>query len=154
MNTKVKKLMALFTVAMVLAIAGTALAYGGRKHHGRGDGNWFPMGPGQAFPPGQCQQYQGHPGFRGVPAPHMNRNFDIPQDIRDKQVEADKLRIDLRAELSKPQIDKAKALEIWKKHRALRNEISEWFFTQRLETMSNRPTAPQPGTPTPQTQPQ
>ncbi len=77
------------------------------------------------------------------------RNADIPQAIRDKQVEADKLRIDLRAELSRPEIDQAKALEVWKQHRALRNEIAEWFFTKRLERMASRPneTMPAPAKP-------
>ncbi len=75
--------------------------------------------------------------YRGGP------RFEAPQAILDKQVEADKLRIDLQAEMNKPQIDRAKVLEIWKKHHVLRGEIAEWFFTQQLEWMGNRPFAPQ-----------
>lgn len=146
-KTSMRKYLALFTVALVLATTGTALAYGGRMHHGYGGGNQPYMQRGGEYGP-WCQPQFGHrgggprygqPGFGNAPAPYMNWNVEIPQVIRDKQVEADKLRIDLGAELNKPQVDKAKALEIWKKHRALRGEISEWFFTQRLEQMTNRP---------------
>ena len=58
--------------------------------------------------------------------------------------EAEKLMIDLRSEMTKPQVDKAKALGIWKQHRALRNDIAEWFFAQNLEWAANRPVPAQP----------
>ena len=156
MKKSTRKWMALFTVAAVLAISGSAFAYGGKHHYGKSYGYvpaWGPGGtpcPGWHQGPGYGRMQPGGPRFDGPTPPH-ERNVDIPQAIRDKQVEADKLRIDLRAELSKPQIDKAKALETWKKHRALRDEIAEWFFTQRMEWLANRPNEAAPTPPKPTT---
>lgn len=143
-----KKVLAVLTVVAVLSLAGSAMAYEGR-HHGRGPGsgqNWQQGG-------GPCWQGDGHRWHRGPgprdggfdrmgPGAHRNWNADVPENIRNKMVEAEKLMIDLRDEMSKPQIDKARALEVWKQHRALRNDISEWFFTQRLEQATNRPATP------------
>lgn len=160
-----KRMIATLTVVAVLAIAGSAIAYGGR-HYGGGAGpgggcacgNAPMTGPGNAYrqdgaPHGrmQLQPPQGEHGRRAKLHGAQNGpgkwNAEMPQNIRDKQVEAEKLAIDLRAEMSKPQIDKAKALEIWKKKQALHGEISEWRFAQRLERAANRPATPAPLTP-------
>lgn len=122
-----KKVLAMLTMVMVLAAAGTALAYGGRHHGGRGYG----MGM-----DGYCYGYgpQGGPARPGERGPAWG--FDVPQNIRDKQAEAQKLMIDLRTEMYKQPVDKDKALELFRKHRALQNELSEWFFTQRLDAIA------------------
>lgn len=145
---RLKKVLAAVTVVIVLSMAGSAMAYGGR-HHGRGPG----YGQGPRWEQGGGYGYQGNghhwqkgPGHRGAwDGPGRgNWNGEVPQNIRDKMVAAEKLMVDLRAEMTRPQVDKAKALELWKQHRAVRGEIAEWFFTQRLEWAANRPAPTQP----------
>lgn len=162
-----KKIAAMLAVVAIMAFSGSAIAYGG-KYHGKGQWGWNHgrqmMGPGgQGFcqgwsgggygpggqgGPGFCQggqwsgqggpkYFKGSGGFKG--GQRFGGNFNIPQEIRDKMTEADKLRIDLRAEMTRDKPDKARALEAWKKHRALRNEIAEWMFNQRLEYALNPP---------------
>jgi hypothetical protein len=63
------------------------------------------------------------------------KGIDVPQEIREKWAEAQKTKIDLRLELEKTTIDRAKALELHAKHRALMQEISDWRFQQRLNSL-------------------
>lgn len=151
-----KKILVLITAIFVLSIAGSAMAYGGRHHGGRHHGGgqnyrqdcyYRQYNPEMGPRSGNTPYQQGAPrGARGGMGP-AGWNIEVPQEIRDKMTEADKLRIDLRAEMYKPQIDRAKATEIWKKHRALRGEISEWFFAQRLELAASQARQVQPVTP-------
>ena len=60
---------------------------------------------------------------------------EVPQEVRDKWAEAQKTAIDLRTELGRKPIDREKALELYAKHRALMQEISEWHFKQRLDAL-------------------
>lgn len=155
-----KKVLAMITVVAVLSLAGSALAYGGGMYHGqhgnRGNGHHHhnqqgfncdlcgqagqSWQSGQKYAPGSQNGGNGpvaNMPCRMMPGGRSNGRWaaDVPQEMRDKMVEAEKLKIDLRAEMSKLQVDKAKAMEIWKKHRALKNEIAEWSFAQRLEQM-------------------
>jgi Spy/CpxP family protein refolding chaperone len=115
-------ILAALAVAMTLAFAASAFAYCGRY----GDG-W---GPGRDD--GGRGLY-GH-GFGG---PWLwDSNADIPQEIRGKMDEARSAMDELRAELSKNPVDKDKALALFRKERDIRNEISEWFFLQRIENIS------------------
>jgi hypothetical protein len=113
-----RKIFALLALVMVLAFAGSAYAYCGN----RGDGGW---GIG-----GSEDRFYGH-GFGG---PWLwSSDADIPLEIRNRMDEARGVMDELRAELSKTSVDKDKALTLFRKGRDIRNEISEWFFTQRLE---------------------
>ena len=105
-----KKVLGIFTVVIVLSLAGSTLAYGapsGEPDKGpgqRGEGkSWRQDGPGHG------------PGWKHAPmAKRWHR--DMPEEIRDKMVAAEKLKIDMRAEMSKPETDKAKAQttsELW-----------------------------------------
>ena len=133
----------------VLALAGSAFAYGGRHHGPRGDNP--PQG---AMGPGGNWEMHGF-GDRG-PGGHFGRDLfaKMPQDIRDKMAESQKIGVDLRMELSKPgsSIDKNKAIELYRKQKALRDEVSEWCFMQRLEMIMNPPAPAAVPTPAPTNQ--
>ena len=62
----------------------------------------------------------------------------VPQEIRDKLTEARKTAIDLRTELGKKPVDRDKALELHAKRRALMQDISDWYFNQRLDALIAR----------------
>jgi len=66
---------------------------------------------------------------------HRMNTPEVPQEIMEKWAEAQKMRIDLRAELGKKPIDREKALELHAKHQNLMQEISAWRFKQRLDTL-------------------
>ena len=143
-----KKLATAAAVIAVVVMAGSAMAYGGR-HYGGGPRGWegYPGDGHHYWQQGGGPRYAPAPGEPRGPGPRDFRsergpNIEIPQEIRDKITEARKLQIDLHAELDKRPLDKAKATEIYKKHRALRNEISEWFFLQRLDDLEKRPAEP------------
>lgn len=60
-------------------------------------------------------------------------NIEIPQEIRDKQAEMQKLSVDMRAEMQKKPIDRAKVEELYKKRVELRNELSGWRMKAKLD---------------------
>ena len=60
---------------------------------------------------------------------------DIPQEIREMRAEARKTAIDLRMELEKNPVDREKAFELHAKCQSLIHEISNWHFTQMLDTL-------------------
>ncbi|MDR0648916.1 MAG: hypothetical protein LBF92_06235 [Synergistaceae bacterium] len=121
MLKKKRMILAALAVAMILAFAGSALAYCGRY----GDGWGLGRDDGRGL--------YGH-GFGG---PWLwDSNASVPQEIRDKADEARDVMDELRAELSKNPVDKDRALALFRKGRDIRNEISEWFFLQRVESIS------------------
>lgn len=128
-----KKTLFAVAVCLILAASGSAVlaeAYGGGyggRHHGMGGYGGMGMGPvaGGFY-------RQGHNGGFGFGAPG---NIELPKEILDKRVEAEKIAIDLRAELSKRPVNRAKALELHKKHQTLRMAISDWWFQQQLDAL-------------------
>lgn len=122
-----KKILVTSAVILAFCLAGSAFAGSGRY---RG---------------GYCWGYDDHPRYMdGLWEERMNasgdwrpyHDFNIPQEISDKREEARKIELDLRDELGKRPVDKARALELYRKHRQLLGEIGEWFFIQRMEQFS------------------
>lgn len=109
--------MVAMVIVMLLAIGSTAEASG--KKHGHGWGHMYD-GWGDRWEWGLY-------------------NTTIPQNIRDKMTESEKLSIDIRNIMTTETIDRAKALETFRKQRALKDEISEWFFTQRIDWLIANP---------------
>ncbi len=60
-------------------------------------------------------------------------NVEIPQEIRDKQTEMQKLSIDMHAEMQKKPIDRAKIEELYKKRVELRDALSGWRMKTKLD---------------------
>jgi hypothetical protein len=60
-------------------------------------------------------------------------NVEIPQEIRDKQVEMQKLSVDMRAEMQKKPVDRAKVEELYKKRVELRDALSGWRMKTKLD---------------------
>ena len=134
----VKKLTALLVVVCVVSSAGAALAYGRREPRP----DFRPEFWGNEF---EGKQFEGRQ-FERPFEPEMRGNFgkcgrhcrpffekEMPENIKSKIVELEKLRIDLRAILSSEKVDKAKALETFEAIQKLENEIKTWKFVTRLE---------------------
>ena len=93
--------------------------------------------------PSQCFNGQGF-GKKGCPRQGMRgprdgqlqpRGMfapDMPQEIRDKEVEAEKLRIDLGNVLSQKPLNKDKAIELNGQIGKLHQEVQAWRFEQKL----------------------
>ena len=129
---------------LVLAVAGGAFAWGGR-----GDRRVAPRETSGQRPPMMQNEMgfkrgmqQGNPRMmREMRCRGMHRGgmmgvrarIEIPQEIRDKQVELMKLSIDMRAEMQKNPIDRPRIEEIYNKSVALRNELDGWRMKQRLD---------------------
>jgi hypothetical protein len=60
-------------------------------------------------------------------------NVEIPQEIQDKQAEMQKLSVEMRAEMQKNPVDRAKVEELHKKRFELRDALSNWRMQQRLD---------------------
>lgn len=71
--------------------------------------------------------------------PHEGRHArfspNMPQEIRAKVVELEKLKIDLDEALTSRPINKTKALEVHAKMLKVRNDISAWRFERKLERL-------------------
>ncbi len=80
-----------------------------------------------------CSTMEGHRFGGGRMG--MWASVEIPQEIRDKQAEMGKLSIDMRNEMGKNPIDRSKIEDLYKKRVELRNELSGWRMTQRLDMM-------------------
>ena len=88
-------------------------------------------GRGQNFS-GRHQAMGGKSSYRGGQR-GMWSNIEIPKEIQDKQAEMGKLSIEMRNEMWKKPIDRAKVEELYKKRTELRNELSEWRMKTRLD---------------------
>jgi hypothetical protein len=119
-----RKVFIAIAVIMALAFAGSAFAH---CRWGEGRIGW---GSVRSQDNGSWDD-----GYGGV-GMHKPRGFDWPQELQDKRAEALKIMGDLRAELSKTPVNRERALALYRKHRAIRNEIGEWFFLQRLDRVS------------------
>ena len=137
----------ILVLAVVLVTAGSAFAYGGRGRQPMGAqgmpnqaGNQMMMQqqmPGQWQAGSQQMQRQGRGGHRmgGGGRMGMWAAIEIPQEIRDKQTEMRKLSIEMRNEMGKNPINRSAIEELYKKRVELRNELSRWRMTQRLDMM-------------------
>jgi hypothetical protein len=115
-----KKIFLALAVISILAFAGSAFAQGGWRHGG---------GFGKSDDLRQERAWGGHGGFEG----RGRQNLDLPQEIRDKLAQAEKIGDELRSELGQTPINKDRALALYRQHRDIKNEVGEWFFLQRLE---------------------
>lgn len=107
-----------------LSMAGTAFAYRGQGFNGQG----FARRGCPAFESRQAWQ-----ASRGGDFAHHAQFFnEMPQEIRDKEVEAQKLRIDLGNVLCKKPLDREKAVELEGQIGKLRQDIRAWRFEQKL----------------------
>jgi len=129
----------LAVLLVIMLMAGIALADERRNREGRERRNREP----------QCTEWQ-NKDWRdfgkwnlcpmragGRRADRMNAR-EIPQEIREKWAEAQKIAIDLRLELGRIPVDRARALELRAQHRAIVNEISDWHFIHRLDLLTTR----------------
>ncbi|MDR3279624.1 MAG: hypothetical protein LBT23_03840 [Synergistaceae bacterium] len=114
-----KKVFAALVVIAALSLAGSAFARGDR-HSGLEDGD----GPGWHWD----KSFDKRGG---------ERDIELPSEIQDKRSEARRLMTELRAELEKRPVDRETAIALFRRHQALRNEISEWFFIERLDNISD-----------------
>ncbi|MDR3254207.1 MAG: hypothetical protein LBT31_01395 [Synergistaceae bacterium] len=116
-NSSAKKIfITLFTVTAI-SFAGSAFARGEWDHGWGGTGDLAPRGE-RSFDERGC-------------------GIEITPEIQEKRTEAKRISSELRAELEKNPVDREKALDLYRKSAALRNEIGEWFFIQRLDKISN-----------------
>ncbi|MDR1472174.1 MAG: hypothetical protein LBS75_06590 [Synergistaceae bacterium] len=125
-----RKIAAALAAAVLIAMASSAAA-SGRTHHRRYGGEWWDGG---GWVPGMMR---GH--ISGGGRPGWRPGGEVPRSIRDKMTASEKLSIDLRDLTSRTVIDRGKVLETFRKRRELRNEIAEWFFTQRLDWLIANP---------------
>ena len=130
-----KKAIGAVTLILVLAAAGSAFAYGGGR--GRGMANPTMAGNNGVYGgPGMMRGMGGGGMMRGRACAGLPQaSVEVPQEIRDKQVEMNKLRIDMQNEISRKPIDRSKIETIQKKHSDLRNELSTWFLKQQLDAI-------------------
>ena len=134
-----KKAIGAAALILVLAAAGSAFAYGGSR--GRGMAGQGMMGDngvcgGSGMMRGMGGRGMMHGGgmmraCTGIPG----TSVEIPQEIRDKQVEMNKLRLDMRNEISRKPIDRSKIEALHRKHSDLRNELKNWRLKQQLDAI-------------------
>ena len=95
----------------------------------------------------RCLGHEGHErpegpqGHEGVGPRHDRRvRFapNMPQEIRDKVVELEKLKIDLDEALTSKPLNKAKAIEVHAKMQTVRNDIAAWRFERKLERLEKK----------------
>ncbi len=130
-----KKGIGAVVLVLVLITAVSAFAHGGWS--GRRMARFGMMGDGCAFSGAGMARGTGGRGMMGGFAceEYPRASVGIPQEIRDKQLEMDKLRIDMQNEISRKPIDRNKIEAIQKKHSELREELSTWFLKQRLDAI-------------------
>lgn len=75
---------------------------------------------------------------------------DMPDEIRTKKADAAKLRIDLDNIMTKKPLDKAKALEVYKKLAELETEVRVWRFSKKLDRIEKLEAARKAGKPAPE----
>ena len=139
-----KKIALVLLVIVFVSIAGTAMARGGRhgawkmpgeqrgmregyygwQHDGERHGNRGGWGEGKFG-------YERRGGWHGM----RGRWSDVPEEIRAKMTELDKLRIDMRAALYPGSVDRTKATEIFNKMTVLQQELRTWRFERRLDEL-------------------
>ena len=103
----------------------------GQGFKGQGFGQKGGLRQGRGFAPAFGEQ-----GGRGPRGEQFQRRGmfapDMPQDIRAKVVEAEKLHIDLENVLSQKPLNRDKAIELNGQISKLRQEVQAWRFEQKL----------------------
>ena len=118
-----KKSVVAVLVIGTLSIAGTAFAYRGQGFNGQ----YCARRGGHAF---GAQEWR---AIRGSDFAHHAQFFnEMPQEIRDKEVEAEKLRIELNSVISQKPLNKDKAAELSGQINKLRQDVRAWRFEQKL----------------------
>ena len=146
-----KKVLAVVCVVCVVCAAGAALA----QPRSRGENRPVPPQLQKEFTGEQGhldlrrpeQRFSSSEEFRGCPRMQQGRfegrrhggdkgmmfTPDMPEEIRAKAVDAEKLRIDLRAAFAKKPLDKAEILDLFAKIQKAENEVEAWKFAQRVD---------------------
>ena len=163
-----KKVLAVVAVVCVVCAAGAALAQPGAN--GREGSRRLPPQAQQWQQPqngqpqyGPRQQFAGEPRFEGRGRKCGGRRGmmftpDMPEEIKAKVVEAEKLKVDLEAAMSARPIDKAKAMEFFGQLQKAKQEIEAWKFSKKLDGIEafrkqlelNRNVPPAPPAPAPE----
>jgi hypothetical protein len=119
-----KKVLFVVAIVLIVAMAGTALAGAGwKKQQGR-----------DAWGKGSKSMVCGAWGANCLmPGGKFSKGFEVPQEIRDKMTEAQKIMIDLKAEFGKKPVNRETVLELHAKHFSLLQEISEWHINKQLD---------------------
>ena len=127
-----KKSIGILAIIAVMIASSAALAHG---WHGKGYGDRY---GGDEFgrPSARFEQKGEKFERRGT---ELRKN--MPQNIKDKIAESRKLMIDMRSEMDKAQINRAKVMELRAKSVKLRQEVSDWFFTQKLDAIEKSQTS-------------
>ena len=154
-----KKIVIAVLVAGLLSAAGTAIARGCRGQRGGcyddGIGNcWQTNRTEDPMAGDGCPGFQGGDGWGQCFVQDCRREFggrgwmgrmgemgdgwgwnaaDMPEDIRAKANELEKLRIDLRDALSRTPIDRAAATRLHNRAMQLEQEIGMWAFGERMD---------------------
>ena len=129
----VKKLTAVLVVVCVVCSAGAALAHGRKsprpdfRPEFMGEPHNFEM---QQRPPMPHNDFdcRGHRmGMRGHHGRFEHGFFEknMPEEIKAKVAEAEKLKIDLRMLLSAPKVDKAKALDTFQSIQKIKSVLGD-----------------------------
>ena len=130
-----KKVLAVISVVCVMCAASSAIASPSKNDRHR---------PMQPQVPGieQRQDFRGPEGrFDGRPGSQFEAHRakgprftpDMPQEIREKVAELEKLRVDLEEAMTSKPLNKAKALEVHAMILAVKNEVEAWRFAKKLE---------------------
>lgn len=151
-----KKVVIAVLVVSLLGTAGTAMAWGSRRHRG----GCYDDGIGNCLQPelsnGRDLRQGRHPeSIGGMDGMRDRYASNMPEDIRAKANELAKLRIDLRDALSRSPIDRAAATRLHDRAMQLEQEIETWFFGERMNRIEefrrqqerNRSAAPTPSKP-------
>lgn len=111
-----------------------------------------PQFPGESWYTGRGRENFGSQRMPGMPGDSKGRGRncgfgrgkdrmmfapDMPEEIRDKLIKAEKLRIDLRVAFNKEPLDKAELLEIFSKIQKAEKEAEAWRFEQRINRIED-----------------
>jgi len=142
MKKVLKVSLAVLLVAVLMAGVASAVERRGEGRRGEGRRNREPQR--REWQNKELRSEMGYP-MRRMMGGGMMRNraiagtaLEVPQEIREKWAEAQKIMIDLRMELGRNPINREKALELHAKHRALMQEIHDWRFAQQLDALTTR----------------
>lgn len=119
-----KKSIGILAIVAIMGLSSAALAHG---WHGRGYGDQY-GGDNSGRPCARFEQKGDQFGRR-----QENLRKNMPQAIKDKVAESQKLMIDMRSEMGKAPINRARIMQLREKNVKLRQEISDWAFSQRLD---------------------
>lgn len=157
-----KKVVIAVLVVSLLGTAGTAMAWGCRRHRGGcyddGIGNCLhpELSNGRDLRQGPYRECMGGAdGMYGLDGMRGRYASNMPEDIRTRANELAKLRIDMRDALSRSPIDRAAATRLHDRAMQLEQEIETWFFGERMNRIEelrrqqerNRSSAPTPSNP-------